>query len=153
MSRILITTIIFVCSTIFSQAKGTNLFTYDINKVNQELAQLQALEDYINANPGITLSNLQEGRYDKLTDLNLKGSFPYNFDDENAEPPLGIPSFLWGCVFSYWGILIVYLVTENKEETIKSLKGCIVGRLISYGIFGVVYLIIYAIYGTTYFYY
>jgi Na+/proline symporter len=47
-----------------------------------------------------------------------------------AEPPLGIPSFWWGCIIGVWGIAVVYFVTEDKEETKQALKGCIIGTLV-----------------------
>jgi len=45
--------------------------------------------------------------------------------DLSSQPPLGIPSFLWGFILGVIGILIVYLITENGDETKKALWGCL----------------------------
>jgi hypothetical protein len=44
-----------------------------------------------------------------------------------TEGALGIPSFIWGCVLGWIGILITYLVTQDSEETKKALYGCLIG--------------------------
>jgi riboflavin transporter FmnP len=54
------------------------------------------------------------------------------------EKVFGIPSFLWGCVFSWVGVLVVYLVGQDKAETKSAIIGCVVGA--------VAYTAFYAIY-------
>jgi cytochrome c biogenesis protein CcdA len=45
----------------------------------------------------------------------------------DSEPPLGIPSFLWGCILGVVGILLVYILTDgDKAETKKALWGMLV---------------------------
>ncbi len=44
------------------------------------------------------------------------------------EPPLGIPSFIWGFCLGVVGILIVYLTTEDTEEAKKALLGCVIAN-------------------------
>ncbi len=45
----------------------------------------------------------------------------------DSEPPLGIPSFLWGCILGVIGILLVYILTDgDKLETKKALWGMLV---------------------------
>jgi len=50
----------------------------------------------------------------------------------------GIPGFLWGCVFSWVGILVVYLVAHDPAETKSAIIGCVVGA-VAYGLFYGVY--------------
>ena len=56
-----------------------------------------------------------------------------NLSEENSlsssllDGPAGIPAFLWGCVLGWIGILVVYLVTEDSDETKKALYGCLIG--------------------------
>jgi zinc transporter ZupT len=62
------------------------------------------------------------------------------------ELALGIPSFLWGCVFGIVGVLVVYLMTdENKDQTKKAFFGCIAGSLIG----TVLYVVVFAAAATT----
>jgi hypothetical protein len=55
-----------------------------------------------------------------------------------GDPPLGIPSFVWGLCFSVTGIALVHFIAEDRDETMKALWGCLVG--------GAVYTIFYIIY-------
>ena len=53
------------------------------------------------------------------------------------DPPLGIPSFLWGMCLGLPGLAVVYFVTEDDEETKKALWGC----LVSVAVYGVLYVL------------
>ncbi len=128
--------------TVFVSANNADLFSYDQNQVTQELSQLQALENYVSANPDISLASLQADNNSLIANLNLAmnemGGFALS-----GEPPLGIPSFVWGCVLSWVGILVVYFMTdEDKAETKKALYGCLVnaGLIIIWEVFWVVLL-------------
>ena len=141
MKKLLLTLCIGSFVTLFASANNADLFSYNADEVNQELGQLQSLENYVNANPGITLTNLQSENNNLVANLNLDlnnlGGFPFL----SGEPPLGIPSFLWGCVVSWVGILVVYFMTdEDKAETKKALFGCLVnaGAVIIWEVFWLV---------------
>ena len=141
MKKLLLTLCIGSFVTLFASANNADLFSYNADEVNQELGQLQSLENYVNANPGITLTNLQSENNNLVANLNLDlnnlGGFPFL----SGEPPLGIPSFLWGCVLSWVGILVVYFMTdEDKAETKKALFGCLVnaGAVIIWEVFWLV---------------
>ena len=49
--------------------------------------------------------------------------------------PVDIPSFIWGCVAGPVGVLVVYLVTEDNDETKKALLGCILWGVFVGGFF------------------
>lgn len=111
----------------FSASAGVaEVFEMDENFVNTELAQLNELDEFVAANEGITLSEMDasngllaelNGSSDILRTLELIG---------RGDPPLGIPSFLWGACFGVAGIAIVYFVTDDRDETKKALTGCAV---------------------------
>lgn len=126
MKKLLLTFCIGTFVTMFASANNADLFSYNADEVNQELVQLQNLEDYVNANPGITLTNLQSDNNDLVANLDLNlnnlGGFALS-----GEPPLGIPSFLWGCVFAVVGVAVVYFITDqDMDETKKAFLGCVV---------------------------
>ena len=79
-----------------------------------------------------------------IKNIYLEASLPLPDDGvETTEPPLGIPSFLWGCVFGIVGIVIVYIFTDNnKVELKKALNGCVVGYVVP----TVIYVIVYAVF-------
>jgi hypothetical protein len=122
--------ILMICAgaflSVFVNANNADLFSYDENQVTQDLSQLQALENYVSANPDISLVGLQAENNSLLANLNLATN---NFGGFglSGEPPLGIPSFLWGCVFTLVGVAIVYFITDqDMAETKKAFLGCVV---------------------------
>lgn len=117
-------------------AGAGDLFNYDKQAVEAELADLTELENYVDNNPTKTLSVLAQEGNQLLAGLNL--SSPIGLSMMFDDPPLGIPSFLWGCAFGVVGVAIVYFVTdEDKDETKKAFYGCIAST--------VVYVVLYAV--------
>ncbi|MGC9341211.1 MAG: hypothetical protein ACP5E3_00775, partial [Bacteroidales bacterium] len=139
---------LYLLSVVLLMAFGSNLFagsgdlfSYDKVAVETELAELTEIENYVASNPETTLSLLKTDNNQLLTGLNLYS--PYAMGMNLDDPPLGIPSFLWGCVFSVAGVVIVYLVTdEDKDETKKAFFGCIANAVV----YGVTYAVLIAIY-------
>ncbi|MBN2613515.1 MAG: hypothetical protein JXB00_18310 [Bacteroidales bacterium] len=119
-------------------AGNADLFSYDRNELNNEMAELSALENYVKVNEGLTLTNLVAENNPLVSGISV--SNPFGITGMFGEPPLGIPSFWWGCVIGVWGIAVVYFVTEDKEETMKALKGCVVGTLVGVVIYFGVYV-------------
>jgi len=117
-----------------SIAGQADLFSYDAVAIDIQMGQLDQLEGYVLNNPGITLKEMAaEGNSlsTLVTDSNEISGFTLISEDV-----LGIPSFLWGCVFGPVGIVLVYLVgNEDKVETKKAFNGC----LVSYGTTAVLY--------------
>lgn len=109
-------------------AAGSDLFSYDKEAVNNEMADLNALENYVKENTGITLADLKANNSSLLTNLNISEIFSPSFAFN--EPPLGIPSFLWGCCLWTGGVLIVYIMTDNdRDEVKKAFKGCVISTV------------------------
>lgn len=87
----------------------------------QGFESLDALEQLVLENGDVSYAALQASHPEMLMDISdnvlLAGG--------TQEPPLGIPSFLWGCILGWVGILLVYLISEDREESKKALYGCI----------------------------
>ncbi|MFW5804855.1 MAG: hypothetical protein ACOCWG_06455 [bacterium] len=129
---------VLLVSFIFALVSGVNLFagnsdvfSFDKNKVEAELAELTELESFVEANQSVTLTDLMASGHALVAGLNLNMADPSGLLFGLGEPPLGIPSFLWGCVFGVVGLAIVYFVTDDKEETKKALWGCITASAVS----------------------
>jgi hypothetical protein len=119
-----------------SMASQADLFSYDAVTVENQMAQLDQLEGYVLDNPGVTLAEMTStgnALASLVSDPN--GLNGFNMINEKV---FGIPSFLWGCVFSWVGVLVVYLVGQDKAETKSAIIGCVVGA--------VAYTAFYAIY-------
>jgi hypothetical protein len=105
-----------------------DLFTYDSNLVEAQLAEVLTLEAYLFSNEDVTLSILKsEGLFSEQLHLFKNNSFS-SFSD--AEFPLGIPPFAWGCCLGFSGVAIVYFLTEDKEMTKSALYGCIISSAV-----------------------
>lgn len=121
-------------------ASDADLFKVDDQKINSEFADLNKLENFVNANEGVTLEEVQANHVNVMDGLTEN---PESFQGMGStlrgggESPLGIPPFVWGCVLGWVGILIVYFVAEDREMTKKAFYGCLVGGLVG----GVIYLL------------
>ena len=119
-----------------SMAGQADLFSYDAVTIENQMAQLDQLEGYVLDNPGITLGKMAtEGNAFATMVSGPNGISGFNMINEKV---LGIPSFLWGCVFSWVGVLVVYLIGQDKAETKSAIVGCVVGA-VAYTAFYVVY--------------
>ncbi len=117
-------------------AMNANLFassyaemaSVDENYVENVFSDLNQLENYVVNHQGVTLNQLKLAGNTLVQNVQNSPVGALGVLAINGEPPLGIPSFLWGCVLGWVGILIVYLSTNgDKDEVQKSLIGCIVG--------------------------
>lgn len=119
-----------------TMANQADLFSYDAVTVENQMAQLDQLEGYVLDNPGITLGDMTSNG-NALASLVSGPNGIGGFNGIN-EKVFGIPSFLWGCVFSWVGVLVVYLVGQDKAETKSAIIGCVVGA-VAYSAFYAIY--------------
>ena len=125
---ILLTSLLIFLFVGSSFADSPDLFSYDKSLVQTEMASLTDLEQYIMDNPGITLTALKEAENPIAS--SVSGTNYYSTMSMFEEKALGIGGFWWGCCLGPAGILVVYLVTEDKEETRSSIIGCVVNGII-----------------------
>lgn len=128
----------FVIAVTGTFAGNAELFSYDKMKLNNEFEKLNLLEDYVKHNTGITLKNLLEENNPLIADIKISNPFSPAITFE--EPPLGVPSFWWGCCFGLAGIAVVYFVTEDNDETREAFKGCVIGSLVGLVLYGGLYV-------------
>jgi hypothetical protein len=119
-----------------TMAGQAGLFSYDAVTIENQMAQLDQLEGYVLDNPGITLGQMAtEGNTLASLVSDPNGISGFNLINEKV---FGVPSFLWGCVFSWVGVLVVYLIGQDKAETKSAIIGCIVGA-VAYSAFYTIY--------------
>lgn len=107
-------------------ASNGELFTYNKQAVNTEFAELNAIENFVNQNDGITLSEMKSQNLDFANTIST-----FSLDSSAIIGPIGIPSFLWGCILGPVGVLIVYLIADDpKSEAKKAFWGCVIGSLL-----------------------
>jgi hypothetical protein len=111
-----------------------NDFYINQSEIDQEFTELNHLEKIVIDNNYCTLSELSQSNYAIAKELRSKLNLESPF-----EPPLGIPSFFWGCCLGPIGIALAYVFAdEDKSEAKKALTGCIVG----YGSIIVFYVVV-----------
>lgn len=121
-------------------AGNSELFQVDEQEINAEFAQLNELESFVNANEGVTISDIN-AESPLLANVSTSNDILGALSTLGGDPPLGIPSFLWGFCFSVTGIALVYFVADDRDETKKAFTGCAVSAGL-YILFWVVYVLI-----------
>lgn len=132
--------LLIIISNLAVSEISESLFVIDESMIKAEMADLIAIESYVNNND-VTLSQLLTEKNELLLNDLLILEDP---ESQDVDPPLGIPSFLWGfvpgvvpgfgCLLGLGGILTVYFVTNSREETEKALLGCITGVILFHAI-------------------
>ena len=121
-------------SATLSFAGNGELFSYDKAKVSNEMQSLTALENMVSQNQSLTFNDLVEANNPLVMNLDYESSMM--LAGMSAGPI--IPSFWWGCLFGPVGILVVYLVEDDRDQTMSAFWGCVVGSLVSgvgYGLY------------------
>ncbi|MFN5370973.1 MAG: hypothetical protein ACK5B6_05865 [Bacteroidia bacterium] len=116
--------VLFACACNLGFAADAALFDVNEQELSTEFAQLNELEQYVNANEGVTFSSMDANN--PLLENVSAGNSALGVVSSLAEAPLGIPSFLWGFCFNVAGVAIVYFVANDSEETRKAFIGCAV---------------------------
>ncbi len=117
---------------------------FDDAEIYDAFAGMADLDQYLATNTNKTYTDVSKENCALLNGVSATTSLPLSASSD--QEALGIPSFLWGCVFGIIGLLVVYLMTDNnKEQTKKALYGCIVGTVVSVGL----YVLIFAAAATT----
>lgn len=138
MRKLIFTTLFAAASALSFASESAADFQVNDQEFATEFAQLNALDAYVDANEGVTYSEMGKN---SLLD-NVSGTTDVNgVVNAMGEPPLGIPSFLWGFCFGVLGILLVYFISDDRDETRKALIGCAVNAGVSL-LFWVVYVLI-----------
>jgi hypothetical protein len=118
--------LVFVMTfSLWAQAASTGEFSYNKNAVSTEMQELDALESYVNANGNVTLQEMKQTGNPLAMNISESNTPFSNYGDM----PLGIPAFWWGFVLGCIGILLVYLILEDRDETMMSVWGCIAGAV------------------------
>jgi hypothetical protein len=129
----LITILSVIClSFTFSFAEDVKeVYDYDTT-IEEDFAQLNEIEAYVNAND-VTLDKLKAENSSLLDGIEISNESSASLLAD--ELPLGIPAFWWGCVLTVLGVVLVYVLTDqDKDQTKKALYGCLVT--------GVVYIVL-----------
>ena len=100
-----------------SFASNADDFSFNESEFYSSFETLNEIDQVVENNPLISVDDLKN-----VEGLSMEGLEALDFMN-TFEPPLGIPSFLWGCVLSWVGILVTYLVTDPKVSICRPAGG------------------------------
>lgn len=130
-------------STAITENEIQSVIGFDESEIYAAFAEVSDLDQYLAQNEGVTYTDIDQENSTLLNGISSSTTLPFSASSD--ELVLGIPSFFWGCVFGWVGLLVVYLVLENKEQTKKALYGCIASTVVSV----VIYVAVFAAAATT----
>ncbi len=109
----------------YSNANDSEFASFDEDAFYSEFQDIEALETYLSTND----ASFDEVDASLLVNVSSNSILPLAPAVSDG-PPLGIPSFLWGCILGWVGLLIVYLMADDSAETKKALWGCIISTVV-----------------------
>lgn len=104
-----------------------NSIATDQNEVEvyDAFGSIDGLISYLNENGDVSYDELMATNSFLVENVSSSAAIALNAAEEGG-PPLLSP-FLWGCLFSWVGLLVVYLTTDsNKAYTKGAWNGCLV---------------------------
>jgi len=117
-------------------SSDSDLFKVDQKKIDSYMINIEEIESLVqqNNNDYLATYDLNPQLFDN-SNLNTTLNFSLVYGD----PPLGIPSFVWGLCCGVSGLAVVYFVADDKEETKKALYGCatstVIGSIVYFAAF------------------
>lgn len=117
---------------------GNDHLDFNSNEVQETFSKLSKLEQMHYDNPQASLSELTSDA--DFSGLVIEAATISSVSNAGDLPLL--PAFWWGCILGAIGILLVYLITEDQDQTMKALWGCLawVGFWILWWVFWVLIL-------------
>ncbi len=122
-------------SSSITKSEIQSVTEFDESEIFDAFAEVSDLDQYLAQNSDKSYTEVSQENTALVSGISSSTTLPFSASSD--ELVIGIPSFLWGCVFGWVGLLVVYLVLENKEQTKKALYGCIAN--------GVVMLVLYVV--------
>jgi hypothetical protein len=115
-------------SSTINRSEIISVSEFDDTEIYEAFAGISELDQYLSINNGKTYFEVSLDNSALLCQISSTTSLPLN--NPSGKLALGIPSFLWGCLFNWAGLIIVYLGTDkDKGQTKKALWGCIANEV------------------------
>ncbi|MBP8156402.1 MAG: hypothetical protein KAX81_05190 [Leadbetterella sp.] len=132
-----ILSLITILALSFTVATAAEPINFDAQNIDSEFEQLNKIEKFVINNEGTTLDNLKSQNSELLSDINIEADAASVV--ASSDLPAGIPAFWWGCVLSWVGLILVYVLTDkDSAQTKKALMGCLLGA----GIWVIYYVLV-----------
>lgn len=124
MKRVILSLIVtFTFSNIFA----TGEFEKTIS--DKEFEKIQKIEAFVEANPEVTLADLQKSNSELLSNVELLDETSTTTLNAVKDMPL-LGGFWWGCCLGVIGLALVYFITDNDRDQVKkAFIGCLIATL------------------------
>lgn len=97
--------------------------------LDQNFSKLNQLESYVNNHPGATIETLKSENNELIQNLSIEES-SISVNNMAGDMPI-VGGFWWGCCLGVIGLLLVYFITDNDRDQVKSaLWGCLIATLL-----------------------
>ncbi|MBK6975854.1 MAG: hypothetical protein IPH28_01045 [Cytophagaceae bacterium] len=121
--------------TLFLLLSHFSFANIPVENLNQEFDQINKIEKYVNEHPGTTIDQLKSENSELIKNITISEEIGANFALVESDT-MGIPPFWRGFCLGFWGIIIVYIISDNdKSATKKALQGCITAAGIYVGLY------------------
>lgn len=124
--QIILTPLFILLFSGFIFAGNGDLFTFDKSVVQEEMAELNALEVMLQQDAELTFEDLLEVNHPLLANVSHDASL---MGPNMINGPI-IPAFWWGCIFGPVGVLVVYIVEDDRAQTKSAFWGCLISTLV-----------------------
>lgn len=102
--------------------------------ISSEFAALDLLEQAVEANPNLDFETVKTSNAHLIEGVAIIHESSVS---NAAEPMPFLGAFWWGCCLSLIGLVLVYFITDNDREQVKSaLLGCVIGTIL-FGLTGI----------------
>jgi hypothetical protein len=109
-------------------AEDESLVSFNESEIYGSFTEIEGLVNYVNQNENATYADLKTNNSSLIDNVSASSALAMNVAG-NGTPPV-ISAFLWGCLFSWVGIIVVYITTDGDSAQIKkSAFGCVVSGL------------------------
>lgn len=94
-------------------------------EIYSAFSEIEGLVAFLGENDGVTYNEMEAFNSMLLENVSSSAAIALN-TAADGEPPV-LSAFLWGCIFSWVGLIVVYVTTDsNKAYTSKAWTGCLV---------------------------
>ncbi len=135
MKKLFISLFIMAFAASIVKANDADLFSYNRSALEIAIAPISNVENFVAQNPSLSVTELVNTGVELFNGVGTTGS-PFGL---NEPLPLGCPAFLWGCIFSVSGLIVVYIMTDNDREQVKkAFTGCMVSAVVTIALYTIV---------------
>jgi hypothetical protein len=115
-------------STMSVSYEDETIVNFDETEIYNSFEQINDLVSFVSTNDATSYSSIESENNSLVENVSSTAAMVMN--TQTAENPLIVPAFMYGCMFSAIGILVVAYVTNNDPDQVKSAAtGCLISSI------------------------